>query len=91
MATQDKILFTLLIESIDRQTAVLEGLAESIGREVAKWLIKADQPGIRNELQEEILADMGFRPVEIVDRLYPNLGKSQRRAKAKSISERLQK
>jgi hypothetical protein len=84
MTAQDK-----LIEAINRQTAVLEGMPVSIGKEVAKWLIKADLPGIRKELRESVLLEMGFRPVEIVDLLYPNVGKTERRAKAKAISERI--
>ena len=38
------------------------------------------------KLQEEVLSEMGFQPVEIVDLLYQNLGKTDRRAKAQSIS-----
>ena len=78
-----------LIDAINRQTAVLEGMPVSIGREVAKWLIKADLPNVRKELQESALLEMGFRPVEIVDILYPNLGKTDRRTKAKAVGERI--
>jgi len=71
--------------------AVLEKLPEAIGREVAKWLIKADLPNVSNPLREEIYAELGFRPAEIVDLPYPNLGKSARRAKAQKISHRKNK
>jgi len=90
MTALDKIMLTL-IDAIDRQTAVLEGLPESIGKSVAQWLVKTNLPNIRNELLEVALADLGFQPVEIVDLVYPNLDNSKRRTKAKGISKRLQK
>jgi len=48
-------------------------------------------PNINSAFREEVLSDIGFRPAEISDLLYPNLGKSARRKKAKAISERLKK
>ena len=78
-------------EQFSALLAALEKLPESIGRATAKWLIKADMPNVSNPLRETVLAELGFRPAEIVDLLCPNLGKSARRAKAKSISERFQK
>ena len=90
MTTLDNITLTL-IDAIDRQTAALERLPESIGKSVAKWLIKTNLPNIRSELLEVALADLGFQSAEIVDLVYPNLPNSKRRAKAKGISKRLQK
>ena len=89
MAT-DALLITL-IEAINRQNALIEGLPDAIGRAMAKWLIKADLPNVGNPLRETVLAELGFQPAEIVDLLYPNLGKSARRAKAKFVSERLKR
>jgi hypothetical protein len=87
MKKQDGI--HLIVEAIDRQNAILEALAESIGRATAKWLIRTNLPGKHKELQETVLSEMGLPPVEIVDLLYPNLGKTDRRAKAQAISLRL--
>ena len=77
-----------IVEAINRQNIILENLPESIGRAVAKNILKADMPEFRNEMREDIHTELGFLPSEIVDRLYPNLGKSDRRAKAQSISLR---
>jgi hypothetical protein len=89
MKNQDGI--QLIIMAIDRQTAVLEGLPALIGRELAKWLVRVNLPGKHSELREAVLAELGLPPIEIVDLLYPNLGKTDRRAKAKTVSERLKK
>ena len=72
MTSKDKTLI-IVVEAIDRNTAVLEKLADATGREVAKWLIKADVAKTSRMLQEEVYSEMGFQPVEIVDMLYPNL------------------
>ena len=70
---------------------LIEPLADSIGKAVVYWLLKSEMKNVKNELMTKILSDLGFQPVEIVDRLYPNLVKSARRAKAQSISHRLKK
>jgi hypothetical protein len=80
-----------IVEAIDRNTAVLERLAELIGRSTAKWLIMADMPNVRNELREDVYSEIGFSPVEIVDLLYPNLGKDARKTKRQAISKRRKK
>ena len=90
MTEKDKILLRLA-DSVERQNVLLQNLSEAIGKSVAKWLIKADLPNVLCEMREDIYLEMGFRPVEIVDILYPNLGKTARRTKAKSISERTQR
>ena len=77
-----------IVEAIDRQNAILEQLGESIGKSTARWLIKANLPGKQSELQESVYLELGFQPVEVVDLLYPNLDKTDRRAKAQAISLR---
>ena len=89
MARHDQ--WFILVEAINRQTVLLEELPESIGRSIAKWLIKADLPVQNLELKTKVYLELGFQPVEVVDLLFPNLSKSDRRAKAKSISERFKK
>jgi len=80
-----------VVEAIDRQNAILVQLGETIGKSVARWLIKANLPGKQSELQCVVYLELGFQPIEIVDLLYPNLDKSDRRAKAKAISKRSNK
>ena len=70
---------------------VLADLPEAIGKSVAKWLIKADLPAHKGDLKVEVYLELGFQPVEIVDLLYPNLGKTDRRTKAQAISLRRKK
>ena len=77
--------------TVEELIPLMEQLADSIGKSVVYWLIKAEMPVHRNVFRELILSEMGFQPVEIVDVLYPNLGKSARRAKAQAISLRLKK
>jgi len=89
MAKHDQ--WFILVEAINRQTVLLEELPESIGKSIAKWLIKADLPTQKGELQVAAYLELGFQPVEVVDLLYPNLSKTDRRAKAKAISERFKK
>jgi len=86
MKKQDSV--QQIVEAIDRQNVLLEQLPESIGKTVAKWLIKADLPTARQELREIVYLELGFLPTEIVDLLYPNLGKAARRTKAQAISLR---
>ncbi|MDR0327105.1 MAG: hypothetical protein LBI05_02280 [Planctomycetaceae bacterium] len=74
-----------------RQNVLLEGMGEIIGKSVARWLIKANLPGKHRELQCTVYLEMGFPPIEIVDLLYPNLGKADRRAKAQAISRQRKK
>jgi hypothetical protein len=90
MTAKDKILLQLA-ESVERQNVLLQNLSEAIGKSVARWLIRADLPNVRNEMREDIYSDLGFRPMEIVDILYPHLGKTARRTKAKAVSERIKK
>jgi len=95
MKTLVKMLFAIIVkpieEAINRNTAAVERLPESIGREVAKWMIKADLAKTCRALQEQVLSEMGFQPVEIVDLLYPNVGKKDRRTKAQAVSKRTKK
>jgi len=79
------------ITEIEYSQNALAQLGESIGKSIAKWLIKADLPTKRGELQEMVYCEMGFQPIEVVDLLYPSLGKAERRAKAQAISKRLKK
>ena len=76
-----------IVEAINRQNAILELMGETIGKSVARWLIKTNLPAKQRELQCVVYLELGFQPTEIVDLLYPNLGKTDRRAKAKSISK----
>ena len=80
-----------IVEAIDRQNAILEQLGETIGKSVVRWLIKVELPALRSELQIDVYLELGLHPTEIVDRLFPNLGKTDRRAKAKAISKRTNK
>ena len=80
-----------IVEAINRQNAILELLGETIGKSVARWLIKTNLPTTQRELLCIVYLELGFQPVEVVDLLYPNLGKTDRRAKAKSISDRSKK
>jgi len=64
-----------------------EALGESIGRSAAKWLLKADMSKTNRELQEEVLSDMGFAPVEVTEKLYPNASESERRKASQRISK----
>ena len=82
---------TPIVNAIDRQTYALEALADKIGHSTAKWLELANLPNIRNELREDAYSMLGFSPVEIVDILYPNLGKDDRKTKRQAISKRLKK
>jgi hypothetical protein len=79
-------------KEIQRQTAILENMGESSGRNTAKWLLKSDLAGTRVDLQEEILSEMGFEPIEVTDLLYPNADKrriiSQRISKNKKKSKK---
>ena len=77
-----------IVEAIDRQNAILEQLGETIGKSVVRWLIKVELPALRSELQIDVYLELGLQPTEIVDRLFPNLGKADRRAKAQAISFR---
>jgi len=63
-----------------------EALGEAIGRHTAKWLLKADMANTHKELQEEILSDMGFLPIEVTDKLYPNANPDDRRGISQRIS-----
>lgn len=74
-------------KEIQKQTAILENIGESTGRNTAKWLLKADMSQNNKELQEEVLSDLGFEPIETTDKLYPNASKSERR----TISQRISK
>jgi len=78
-------------KAIDRQNTILEHLGEDVGKSVARWLIKTNLPAQLRDLQCAVYLELGFQPVEIVDLLYPNLGKTDRRAKAKAIRKRLHK
>ena len=73
------------------QDVDIEALGESIGRNTAKWLLKADLSKTNQELKEEVLSEMGFFPIEITDLLYPSLEKSKRRAKSQKISKKQSK
>jgi hypothetical protein len=64
-----------------------EALGEAVGRNVAKWFLKMDMSKANSEFQEEILSDMGFEPVEIVEKLYPNVDGNKRRKHAQRISK----
>jgi hypothetical protein len=88
MTANAKSKIVLILEDIE-ESAAFQRILDAIGRSTAKWLIKADLPNVRKELHEEALSDLGFQPVEIVDILYPNLGKSERRRKAKALSDRV--
>jgi hypothetical protein len=83
--------FQQIVVAINRQNVILKGLPESIGKAIVKWLIKTDLPDQKRDLRILVYSELGFPPAEIVDHLYPNLGKTERRAKAKTISERLKK
>jgi hypothetical protein len=64
-----------------------EALGESIGRNTAKWLLKVDMSKTNKELQENVLSDMGFEPIEIAKKLYPNAQKKE----CRKISQRISK
>jgi len=70
------------------QDVEIEALGESIGRNTAKWLLKADMSQTNQKLKEEVLSEMGFSPIETTDMLYPNLPKRKRRAKSQEISKK---
>ena len=96
MTEQDKIwiivaVVTPIVAAIEQQTRVLETLGESVGRSTAKWLELANLPSLHGELREDALLELGFRPVEIVDFLYPNIGKDDRKTKRQAISKRRKK
>ena len=74
----------VIIEGIDPTER--ENLGESIGRNTAKWLLKANMSEKNKELQEEVLSDMGFAPIETTDMLYPDAGDDRRK-----ISQRISK
>ena len=61
-------------------------MAESTGKNTAKWLLKADMANHCQDLQEQILSEMGFTPMEVVDKLYPNATPTERREKSQKIS-----
>ena len=71
--------------------SIKDTLADAIAWHIVRWLLMAEMPNISDELKEKNLSDLGFKPVEIVDRFYPKLGKSARRAKAKAVSGWLKK
>ena len=96
MTEQDKIWIIVtvvnpIVNALERQTTALESLGDTIGRSTAKWLELANLPSVRGELQEDVLSELGFRPVEVVDLLYPNLGKDDRKTKRQAISKRRKK
>jgi len=62
-----------------------EALGESIGKSTAKWLLKLDMAKTNKELQEAVLSDMGFKPIEVTDMLYPD--NEERRNISKRISK----
>lgn len=64
-----------------------EALGEAIGRNTAKWLLKVKLSKTNRYLHEEILSDMGFHPVEVAEKLYPNVKKSERRKHSQRISK----
>jgi len=64
-----------------------EALGEAVGRNVAKWFFKMDMSEANRDLREEILSDMGFEPVEVVEKLYPSVDNSERRKHSQRISK----
>ena len=72
---------------IKKQAAILEKMGESTGRHTAKWLLKVDLVKTNRDLQEEILSDMGFEPVEVVEKLYPNANDGERKKNRQRISK----
>ena len=96
MTEQDKIWIIVtvinpIVNALERQTTVLEALGDTIGRSTAKWLELANLPGVQGELREDALLELGFQPVEVVDFLYPNLGKDARKTKRTAICKRRSK
>jgi len=57
---------------VEVDPAEREALGESFGRNTAKWLVKMDMAKTNMELQEEVLSEMGFTPIEVTDMLHPN-------------------
>ena len=84
-------LLSLVIDAVDRNTQTLESLGDNVGRNTAKWLELANLPNVHGELQEDAFLQLGFRPAEVVDLLYPNLGKDDRKTRLKAISKRRKK
>ena len=78
-----------ILVKIDKKIAPAkrESLGESIGRNTAKWLLKSELAQNKMALQEEILSDMGFTPIEVTDYLYEGTGKSKRRTISQKISK----
>jgi len=76
----------MILKGIDY--GVQEALGESIGRNIALWLEKANIPDIRNKIREDVYVDLGFSPSEVVDLLYPAITPDDRRTKAQAISKR---
>ena len=64
-----------------------EALGEAVGRNVAKWFLKIDMSKANRDLREEILSDMGFEPVEIVEKMYSDVDDSERRKHSQRISK----
>jgi len=92
MTEKDKIWITVVIvnpilTALDRHTSALDTLGDKIGRSTAKWLELANLPDVRNELREDAYSLLGFHPAEIVDILYPNLGKDDRKTRRQAISK----
>ena len=80
-----------IVTALDRLMFALEALGDKTGRSTAKWLELANLPGIGNELREDAYSMLGFLPAEIVDLLYPTLGKRERKTKRQAISKRNKK
>ena len=80
-----------LVDAIDKRTFIIETLVDKVGRGTAKWLELANLPNIRNELREDAYSLLGFLPAQIVDLLYPAMGKLERKTKRQAISKRNKK
>jgi hypothetical protein len=76
------------IKATKEITAVLEDLPEQIGRSTVKWLEKVNLfDKARQDIQEEVYSDMGFTPVEVVEKVYPNASDKVRRKHSQRISK----
>ena len=73
-------------KAVEKQGETLNTMAAEIGKSVAKWLTKLKLAKTRRLLLEEVLSDMGFAPMEVVEELYPNANPTERREKSVKIS-----
>jgi hypothetical protein len=74
-------------KEVKKQTAILQNMPESTGRNTAKWLERKKLPTVYMRFREEILLEKGYEPIEVLKNLYPNVTDPERTRIRKRLSK----